>query len=85
MYTDFEKCFILSRVKVGRPRKLFMNLTASRVAYWGFEIDFVGLACGNDNFADAVSKLKHIGVLSNFLECIVNTTPVEPSIMCTNC
>lgn len=85
MFTDSKQVFdVITRGKRPTEKRLAIDVIAAREAYHNFEIDRVGLIRGENNPADALSKLAHNGKLHELLDRQVDETPVESWIMRTN-
>lgn len=82
--TDSKQVFdVITRGKRPTEKRLAIDVVAAREAYRRFEIDRVGLVRGENNPADALSKLSNNGKLREVLDAGVDSTPVESWIMRT--
>lgn len=82
MLTDSKQVFdVITRGKRPTEKRLAIDVVAAREAYLRFDVDRVGLVKGENNPADALSKLANNGKLSELLDRGVDETPVESWIM----
>lgn len=78
MFTDSKQVFdVITRGKRPTKRRLAIDICAAREAYSNREIERVGLVRGNDNPADALSKIGSRYGWSDIIEKGVDHTPVQ--------
>lgn len=84
MFTDSKQVFdIMTRGKRPMEKRLAIDVAAACNAYRRFEIERVGLVRGEDNPADALSKIHHNGMLHKLIENNKDETPVQEWIVRT--
>lgn len=86
MFTDSKHLFdALTKGQKKSEKWLMIDVLATREAYKRFEMSSIGLVPGDQNPADALSKLNHSGVLTKLLEIFMDATevtqPVDSSYM----
>lgn len=85
MFTDSKQVFdVITRGKRPTERRLAIDVCAAREAYGNREIDRVGLVRGEDNPADALSKIGSRNGLLDIIEKGVDKTPVQEWIVRTD-